>query len=183
MTTIIFLEHPTGVTIGYDSQVSSGPVVEQLAFPKVFANNGNVIGVAGNVSGMNILRYADLPSAEGVEWDIDRWVATVLAPAMRDAIFDANVQDGEQDSGVTILVAVRGHVYRIAEEGSLVRVESGVYAIGSGFPFALGALKAGVTLREAMDIAAHFDRGTGGRITVTQAAAILAGEVVEGKAA
>ena len=43
-------------------------------------------------------------------------------------------------------------------------VESDYYGIGSGSPFAIGAMAAGATMEEAIAIAAKFDYGTGGGI-------------------
>lgn len=43
-------------------------------------------------------------------------------------------------------------------------IDDKVYAIGSGGSFALGALAAGASSRAAIQIAARYDTGTGGRI-------------------
>lgn len=45
-----------------------------------------------------------------------------------------------------------------------VRLVKGMYAIGSGSEFALGAMAAGCSAREAIKIASLFDVNTGGKI-------------------
>jgi ATP-dependent protease HslVU (ClpYQ) peptidase subunit len=170
-------EHETGVTIGFDSQVSMGWQAEDLEQPKVFVNRGIVYGVAGALVDSNTLKYADLPSVAEVDWDVDRWVATRLLPAIRGALQAAGVlevNNGKIKSGCSILAVVKGRVYNIGHDTAFSRNTKGIYAIGSGSDYALGAMAADATIRQALDIAAAHDMGTGGRLTVTQANELLA---------
>lgn len=177
MTTIAMIEHEGGVTIGYDSQVTMGWQPADMEQTKVFANNGVVYGVAGDVVDANVLRYADLPAAADAGWDIDRWVVRELLPAIRTALQTAGVLEtnsGKVGTGSSVLAVVNGRVYSIGHDTSYVRFTSGIYAIGSGNQYALGAIAAGAHMRQALGIATQFDIGTGGRITVTQDLEVLA---------
>jgi hypothetical protein len=71
------------------------------------------------------------------------------------------------------LIAVRGRVYELSNDLAWKRYESGVYCTGSGWQFALGALRAGAPVYDAIEIASKYDMATGGRIHVKQASEIL----------
>jgi len=47
-----------------------------------------------------------------------------------------------------------------------VRIKNEFYAIGSGAPYAMAAMRLGLSPKEAVAIAAEFDPGTGGEIDV-----------------
>jgi hypothetical protein len=72
-----------------------------------------------------------------------------------------------------IIVVVNNRIYEIGCDTAWMRRVDGIYAIGSGSPVALGALKHGATLEEAIVIAAENDPYTGGRLTVASADSIL----------
>ena len=172
MTTIIMKEHEGGVTIGFDAQTSAGYQNYESPVPKVIVNNGVIFGIAGDVLDANIIQYADLPSAEDAGWDVDRWVTNDLIPAVMQALVERHATSFENnkiETGNTILAAVKGRVYQIHGDTSWVRRTDGTYAVGSGSEYALGALRAGVDIREALDIASYHDMGTGGTMRVLQA--------------
>ena len=70
--------------------------------------------------------------------------------------------DKEKEDGdlFSILIAIKGEVFEIDEDYSVARRSDGIYAIGSGADFALGALMAGSSTQHAMEIAASFDLNT-----------------------
>ena len=55
------VETPEGVSIGYDSQVSTGYQKTELEARKVFVNNGIIFGVAGSMLDAQTIRYAPMP--------------------------------------------------------------------------------------------------------------------------
>jgi ATP-dependent protease HslVU (ClpYQ) peptidase subunit len=174
MTTIVMIEKKNSVKIGFDSQVSHSWEVGDLEQPKVFAKNGVVYGVAGAVLAANVIRHSDLPSAGDTGWDVDRWVARELIPVLRERLRGAGlVSTGKIDTDAHLLAAVNGRVYFISSDTSFTRFTTGVYTIGSGTQFAKGAISAGAGIRKAIEIAAEFDPGTGGHITVTDDKALL----------
>lgn len=168
MTTILAIETPDNVTIACDSMASGNDVI-QLEQPKIFENHGVTYGVAGTVRILNELRYAELPSPEaGV--DLDQWMTRTLTPALRQLIADMGEEkndDGEYE--LHILATTGGRVYEITGDLAWIRNTSGVYAAGSGGPFALGAISAGSTIEQALEIAAKHDPYTGYALTAIQA--------------
>lgn len=176
MTTIIAIEHDGGVTLGFDSLCSVGGSGFDLSQEKVFANNGTVFGVAGAVLDANIIRYADLPSPDDAGWDVDRWVTNRLIPALMEALDTRAASERHSnkiETGNHTLIIVRGRVYEWYPDTAWTRRIDGLYAVGSGARYALGALAAGASAAGALEIAAARDRATGGRLTVIQAEELL----------
>jgi ATP-dependent protease HslVU (ClpYQ) peptidase subunit len=75
---------------------------------------------------------------------------------------------------MAILMVVHKRVYEIGCDTSVGRRVDGLYAIGSGSPYAFGAMSHGAKLGDALKIAADTDPYTGGRLTVTSAKEMLA---------
>ena len=170
------VEYDEGVTIGYDSRTSVGQSYFEKEGEKVFVNNGMIFGVAGAVLDGQIIRYADLPNPEDGGWDTDKWVTNELIPAMFDALSDRSASEfysGKVESNSHTLAVVRGRVYQIYTGGSWNRRTDQRYAIGSGSPYVIGALAARVSVREALEIAAQHDKGTGNRLRVIDSAELL----------
>lgn len=174
MTTVLAIEKAGDVTFASDSQVSVGGMKHPDSFQKVFRNGDVVFGLAGKVRTANILRFMDVPRIDpklkGDE--VDRWVTKTLIPAMQTALTDARaVEDdkGELDTSSHVLVAVKGRCYRIGADFSWFRTGTGIYGIGSGSDYAMGALHAGAPILDALKIASKLDSYTGGRLSVVSA--------------
>lgn len=183
MTTIIGLQHSNGVTLGYDSLCGGDEKYEEEA-PKVFAKNGIVYGISGPLTLANVLRHSYLPELpkHKRDWKLDGWVNNVLVSAILSALERRKVlkfEDGKPDLEGAILVVVRGRLYEIDFDTSVSRRTDGQHAIGSGAPYALGALAAGASLREAIEVAASFDVSTGGTISVATADELLNPPIVD----
>ncbi len=66
-------------------------------------------------------------------------------------------------NALSVLIVEDGAAYKMEEK--LVRFELKIpCAIGSGAQFAMGAMLAGKTAKEAVEIAAQLDTGTGGEV-------------------
>ncbi len=163
MTTVIAIETPTGVTLGWDTQITHG-ARRVGGGPKVFVNNGVVVGCSGDVLDHNIIQYANLPDPATADWDIDCYMSRDLLPAILAALNKreaAEKHSSKAQSNSMAIIVVRGRAYMISDDLSWYRVESGHYAIGSGSYFALGALAHGATIPEALAIATSLDVYTG----------------------
>ena len=108
---------------------------------------------------MQKLRYTDLPECD--TWDTDLFVQKGLKK-VRKLI-------GGYGSA---LCSVNGRVYDL-DGHCWVRNRSGLYAVGSGSNFAMGALWAGASVQEALEIAAANDPYTGGQLFVSNDEEIL----------
>ena len=63
----------------------------------------------------------------------------------------------DKDAGFDMLFAFDGELFEIDSDFSVLLNGDGIYGIGSGSPFAIGALYAGATVEQALEIAANND--------------------------
>lgn len=165
MTTVVAVEHAGGVTFGCDSRISW--LHEHNGWcDKVFVNGGFAIGAAGGYRGSQVLRFASLPPVpEGLEGDlVDRFLFSEFVPAVREAYSGQDVESGNE----LLIVAVLGRAYFISSNFSFIRNPDGLYAIGTGGEYALGALKVGVSVRDAVRVAAYYDPCTNDDVRVLE---------------
>lgn len=119
----------------------------------------------GTVRDAQILRYASLPAVD--TWDIDRWVTNALVPSIRESFNEQEIttsRNEERSMDSMFLAIVRGRVYQVDRWFGWFRNDTGIYTLGSGGDFALGALNAGATVKEALKVAKRLDPYTGGKL-------------------
>lgn len=169
MTTIVAVENQQGVTFATDSRVS-GSALNDGWISKVFENKGLVWGIAGYLRVSQIIQHMkmpELPKSDKPE-KIDKWVTQVLAPLFLKA--NKEMSDLGHRNGSMALVSVKGRIYDLDSGGSWTRNQSGVYAIGSGSNYALGALEAGASPKKAIKVAAKYDWGTNSDVKIMKVA-------------
>lgn len=172
MTTIIAREQRGKVTFGYDSLCTGGDSFE-LEREKVFANNGIIFGVAGRLLLNSELKHAQFPSVVKDPSLTEKWLTSALMPHLRHVINQVSPRRGQDEYEMQILVSVHNQIFEIGCDTSWMRRTDGIYAIGSGSPYARGALVAGASFNDALKIAASIDPYTGGRLTIATAEDIL----------
>ena len=84
---------------------------------------------------------------------------TKFVPAMRECLDENSykLDGGDKDAGFDMLFAFDGELFEIDSDFSVLLNGDGIYGIGSGSPFAIGALYAGATVEQALEIAAKND--------------------------
>lgn len=166
MTTVIAIQHPNGVTMVADSQINSnGQPYFHPDMVKIVIKGKYLIGVAGRVVALQAIQNSWTPPPLGAHKDsIYNFIITKVIPSLKTFVDDAKIfSDKERDDDAdlfSILIAIKGELFEIDQDYSIARREDGVYAIGSGAGYALGALLAGATDMEAMKIAASLDVNT-----------------------
>ena len=167
MTTVMMRESvglAPVVEAAWDMQASSAGERIRLADgnAKVFQRGPLVFGVAGRLAYLEELKYAEeipVPS----DGNIGRFVTREMLPALR-RVSDRLVDAEQAEVGVhevQVLLGVGGRVFDLSGLDSAMQFEGGVYAIGSGREFAMGAYAAGANMKRAIQIASSFDTGTG----------------------
>jgi ATP-dependent protease HslVU (ClpYQ) peptidase subunit len=175
MTTIAAVQGNGWAVVGWDSRmaVEGGRVYSAgHGSSKIVKHNGYLLGAAGDVRIINVLSYAsNLPAPPTVRGlRLDKFITAKFIPALRD-VFDREgiTTKNETDTDSVVMVLVNATVYEIGGDWAWVRDASGLYAIGSGGDFALGALAmldvSGVDIAKksvttALEVAARFDSGT-----------------------
>ena len=176
MTTIAAVQGKGFAVIGFDSRISGEGgrlYVLPKNSPKVIKNGSYLLGAAGDLRAINLLATISLPEpADKINAvELDKFVSTQIIPAIKNW-FEENSygKDGEQQSD--LIVCVRGVVYEISGNYDCTRDANGIYGIGSGSSYAVGALHAMVgksisadeaqeCVKEALRIAMKLDSGSG----------------------
>ena len=105
---------------------------------KIFRIRDMLVGVAGEISScLKAIRYME----EGEESKII-----------------------ELDGDISLLILKERQIYTCDKTLELIPIHLPFYAIGSGKEAAMGALYAGASLEEALEIACKIDPDTGGKV-------------------
>ncbi len=149
MTCIVGLEYPGGVILGSDSFAGgaseNGSVQDSTAVPKVFRVGDYGLGFTSSFRMGDLLRYSlELPLVGSMpESCIHRHVVTVAIPAIRACLKEggyAGQVTGGQEQGGNFILAVRGCVFEVQPEYSVMRYRNGYASVGAGCYLAMGAL-------------------------------------------
>lgn len=144
MTCIVAVEADGVVYMGSDRKASSSWSAGVVEAPKMFENGPLLVGYTTSFRMGQLLQHALQVPTHTLTWDVDRWVSTDLATAVREC-YDAHgwneTKDGRAVNG-NWLMAVSGRCYEMQSDYSFIRDTAGEYAVGSGEDFALGSLHA-----------------------------------------
>lgn len=163
MTTIVAIRSPDGLVMASDRRVSIGP--SHYRTPgKLHEAPGVCVGIAGRAVYHRWVTTHPPPStpAELGDWvdELRAWVSERASDEDKDPDID----------GELLVGFASGEIWVCGPDGSVVQVDEGFYAIGSGGPEARGALwalaSAGDVTPEraahlAIGAAAASDHGTG----------------------
>lgn len=160
MTTIIGIEYKDRSLIVADSRVTddSGRIYAHKSMRKIATRGSIVLAGAGEVAPCDIAQNIWVPpqfTAKDKK-DVYRFMITKVMPSLRKCLVDNGYNFDEEKKDSTrfqFLMSVGGELFDIDEDLSVMKSDDNMYAIGSGGAFALGALYAGATPHQAMDIA------------------------------
>jgi len=186
MTTIVGMQGDGFAVICTDSRVSddTGGTLSTLGqgMSKVAQNGSYLIGAAGDVRAINILHHAFAPptppsNLKGKK--LDAFMTVKFIPALRECLEKQGYSyfDKESNSAATfesiIITVIHSTIYIIDGDYSWASDSNGLYAIGSGSDYAIGAMnvlmpKNKLTINTAKTIcvralttASKYDGGTG----------------------
>ena len=158
MTTIVGIQGDGFSIVCADSQVSdvssdgfaTQMVTLRESSGKLALNGRYILGAAGDVRAINILHHAFTPPAapptlKGKK--LDQFITVKFIPALREC-FEVQgyaAPQNEQsehvaEQGSSIIVVINGVIYTIESDYSWFSDSAGVYALGSGAQYAMGAL-------------------------------------------
>ena len=144
MTTILGFKDGKHITIASDSQATSGNLANPVQ--KVHKINGYVFASAGPLIGL-------------------QKTARALVRDKKPASIERFIKHAEK--GNVYVLAFKKHLYTVHTDGSVIEHgDREPVALGSGGDIALGALAAGASVQEAVEIATSFDVFSGGEVQV-----------------
>ena len=173
MTTIVAMCKNGNVTMGADAQVSDGsrpnrhPKMEKIS--KV---NGWLIAGSGDSTPCDILQNMFVPPIPTIKEreNLYKFMIIKFVPAMRECL-DENgwkKENEDKDAGFSMLFAFDGEVFDIGDDFSVLLNSDGIYGVGNGSQFAIGALYAGASVEKALEIAANNDIYTSGPFQIVK---------------
>lgn len=167
MTTIVAVCKNGNVTMGADSQVTDGSRPNRHPrMEKITKNNGYLIAGSGDSQPCDILQHIFVPPVPSVQErkDLYKFMIVKFIPAMRECLEDNGWKPSTDDkeSGFNMLFAFDGEVFDIGDDLSVLLNDDGIYGVGSGSSYAIGALYAGATVEKALDYASSNDIYTSG---------------------
>ena len=166
MTTIIGIEDESGARLAADSLTTDerlGLRYSHYSIPKISEVKDYLIAGSGLAFVCDIAQNKWIPPIPTVAQKKDssqlyRFMINKVMPSLRKTLVDSGYErtpidhrNGEAD--FNLLVAIAGHIFEIDDDYGVLKTESGIYAVGSGAPFALGALYAGADWEESLRIA------------------------------
>jgi len=167
MTTIVAVCKNGNVTMGADAQVTDNSrPSKHVNMEKITKNNGYLIAGSGDSQPCDILQHIFIPPVPTVQErkNLYKFMIVKFVPAMREVLEDNGWKPSTEDkeSGFNMLFAFDGEVFDIGDDFSVLLNDNGIYGVGSGSPYAMGALYAGVSVEKALDIATINDIYTSG---------------------
>jgi ATP-dependent protease HslVU (ClpYQ) peptidase subunit len=173
MTTIVGVCKNGSVTFGADSQVTDGtrrnnhPKME-----KISKRNGYLIAGSGDSQPCDILQHIFLPPVPTIKEreDLYHFMIAKFVPAMRECLEENGWKPDreDKDSGFSMLIAFDGEIFDIGDDFSVVLNSEGIYGVGAGSQYAVGALYAGASVEKALEIAANNDVYTSGPFQIVK---------------
>lgn len=158
MTTIIGIQGQDYALVCSDSRISTmdeGGFASQITTlgsntAKIAENGRYLLGAAGDMRAINILHHAFSPPPlpPGITGKkLDNFITTKFIPALRECFEKQGYAAPERDTsshiaehGSTILCAIAGNIYVIDGDYSWTSDINGLYSLGTGSSYALGAM-------------------------------------------
>jgi ATP-dependent protease HslVU (ClpYQ) peptidase subunit len=172
MTTIVGLCKNGTVTLGADSQVTDDDRRHNsLIMEKITKNNGYLIAGSGDSTPCDILQHIFKPPVPTVaeRKNMYKFMITKFVPAMREALEENGWKPTpNDDSGFSMLIAFDGELFDIGDDFSVLLNDTGIYGVGNGSKYAIGALSVGASVEKALEVAADNDIYTSGPFQIVK---------------
>lgn len=162
MTTIIGIDDARDCELIADAQTTTdNRPYRHSQLSKLVRRGDYILAAAGSGVACDLAQYVWMPPP----WDGSEpatFMRSMVIPHLRGTLDSNDWQPNyDKDDTLQMLVALAGRIFQIETDFTVLMRADGLYAIGSGSAYAIGALEAGATPDEAMQIAARNDIYTG----------------------
>ena len=166
MTTIVAKTNATKVLFGTDSLVTATRKYTHPNMVKIVERGPYLIAGSGESAACDIIQHIWKPPTPitADRLDLYHFVISRVVPSMKDCFKNNDYKWDEKDGETkfNFLIAIGGEIFDISDDFAVCIDIDGIYGIGSGSSIAIGALKAGASIKKALEIAADKDPYTGG---------------------
>jgi ATP-dependent protease HslVU (ClpYQ) peptidase subunit len=164
MTCVVGVEHPWGCELVADSQTTGGDSrpYRGRGMEKAVRRGRYLLAVAG-ISQFTEAFIRFQPPKPPVGAGVG-FLRSEFVPALRRALRGDGLDLDNRDPEATVLealIAVGGRLYLLDDGGGISVTDTGIYGIGGSSKYAVGALHAGASARDAVRIACELDVYTG----------------------
>lgn len=136
MTCIVGIEFHGKVMLGGDIQGTGSNNKVVHTQPKVFNKNGVIFGYTTSYRFGQVLEHClKEPVVPERDNEIYRWLIVVLVPDIR-----AVLKESGWEKGGNALIGIRGQLWELQDDFSVLRSVKGYAAVGSGYEYAMGSL-------------------------------------------
>jgi ATP-dependent protease HslVU (ClpYQ) peptidase subunit len=179
MTTIVAVQYDDKVIFAADNQVTgdSGRRYNHPDMKKIVQRGEFLVAGSGEVQPCDVIQHQWTPpkmTAKDCD-DVYHFMIVKVMPSLRKCLtdngydFNEGKGDGKADENrFNFLIAVCGEVFDVADDLSVCRSADGIYGVGSGSSYAIGALHAGARPKKAVEIACKLDVNTSGPIQIVE---------------
>lgn len=168
MTTIIGIEYEDSCFLVADSQTTddSGKIYSHPDVKKIAERGAFLVAGSGEVLPCDVAQHIWEPPTPTKKdrQDLYHFMISRAMPSLRKCLSENgyNFDEAKNEARFQFLIAVCGEIFDVDQELSVSRSADGMYAVGSGAAYALGAMHAGADAHKAMEIAAKITAFTAG---------------------
>jgi len=166
MTTLIAFQGPDFAILGADSQVTDGDKrIISPSTPKIVKLKKYLLAVSGDCRPGDVLTYNWTPPAYDGTNPVT-FMGKKIIPSIIAAFKLQGFDYTKEGISYSYLLAFAGNVFEIGDDLSVTQSADGLYGVGSGSAYALGALAGQVPsigkaeILHALAIAAKYDINT-----------------------
>lgn len=162
MTTIIGVQGEEGCLLAADSRTTgeTGRPYCHEYIEKITERGPYMIACAGDADACDIIQHQwNPPKPPKLAKNHYKFMVTKISTSIKQCLKEKGYEKDKSDkeSGFLILIALNGTLYEIDETCTVSMRDDGVYGIGSGSKYAIGALQANSDWYTALIIAAKND--------------------------
>ena len=169
MTTIVAIQHDEKCVIYCDNQTTGGDgrKFNHSKMVKISKRGDFLIAGSGEAMPCDVAQHIWVPPTptEKDFKDLYHFMISKVVPSLRKCLIDNGFNFDAESDGETrfaFILAVGGHLFSVDDDLSVGMREDGIYGVGSGAKYAIGAILAGATPLAAIKIAASQDAWTSG---------------------
>jgi len=182
MTTAIAIQGPTWAVVGADTRVVDEGRIFNLpaGAGKIIRKPDYIIALAGDFRPAQIFAHQTKlpkPPAYTTIDALDKFMTQKFIPYVRTTYTEVGyTPTGEE--GAELIVATQGIIYNIGADCTWARDKRGIYGVGTGSDYAIGALaalnppknvnEAMANAKQALSIACSYDNNSGEPLTIYQ---------------
>ena len=172
MTTIIGIQHKDHAILASDGQITHDDrIYRHPKMDKIAKVGEYLISGAGDVAACDIAMNLWKPPKPTIrdKENLYQFVISKVVPSLKKCFADNSYAGGAKKvPNWRLLIALNGEIFQINSDFCVLVRDDGYYGMGSGSPFALGALYAGATAIKALEIATTNDINTSAPFSIVE---------------